>query len=114
MEKAGKEKLEEMQVQFLNYNHFNQNFFDKIDGTKMLLTVLSESNTSLIVNELLENFLTFGITILDEGNPRVQQTIYHFCKNFSRSEMMFAKFNIIISEEIIRLNSTHKVRHNEL
>ena len=91
-----------------------QNEFDKMDGTRMLLTVLSESNTSLIANDLPLNFLTFGVTILDEGNTRVQQTIFHYCQNFQRSEMMFAKFNIIISEEIQRLNSRNEIGHDEL
>jgi len=37
----------------------------------MLLTILSESNTKLIENELLESFLDFGNYLLKNGNNQV-------------------------------------------
>ena len=82
-----------------------QDFFDSRGGTKMILNVLSDSNTALIKDELLEAFLDFGIKLLENGNSQVQRTIYLFCKNQPKSEMLFKKFDLILQNEIDRVNS---------
>jgi len=77
-----------------------QNFFDKLEATKMLLYILSDPKHSQIDDDLFNEFLCFGISLLDGGNKTVQKTIYNYVTLFQKSEVMFAKFYSIIYEQI--------------
>ena len=77
-----------------------QNFFDKNDATKMLLSVLSDRNSSSMEIDLLFEFFEFGISLLEGGNQNVQKAIFKFCTVHTESEVMFAKFHSIIYEQI--------------
>lgn len=77
-----------------------QNFFDRYDATKMLLSILSDPKHTLIEDDILNELLEFGISLLEGGNPNVQKTIFSFCTIHTKSEVMFAKFHSIINEQI--------------
>jgi len=77
-----------------------QNFFDKHDATRMLLSVLSDPKHTIIEDNLLNEYIEFGISLLDEGNQNVQKAIFNYCNIHSKSEVMFAKFHSIIYEQI--------------
>jgi len=77
-----------------------QDFFDKIDATKMLLLIFSDSKNSIKDDDLMSEFLSFWISLLEGGNQSVQKTIYNFCMAYQKSEVMFAKFYSIIYEQI--------------
>jgi len=77
-----------------------QDFFDKIDATKMLLSIFSDSKNAIKDDDLMSEFLSFWISLLEGGNQNVQRTIYNFCMVYQKSEVMFAKFYSIIYEQI--------------
>lgn len=70
---------------------------DSYDGTKMLLTVLSDSSNQAMDAEILNHFLELGIKLLEGGNTRIQKNIYHYCITFQRSEVLFSKLHSIIT-----------------
>ena len=69
----------------------------------MFLTVLSDSDDNKLKGELLLSYLDFGIVLLDGGNPKVQDSVYHYCMNYPQSEIMFTKFYKIIQDQVERL-----------
>jgi len=77
-----------------------QDFFDRHDATSMLLSVLSDPKNTFIDEDLLFEYLEFGISLLDGGNVNVQKNIYHYCIVHPSTEVMFAKFHAIIFEQI--------------
>lgn len=79
-----------------------QNQFDGLGATKMVLTVLSENSKNLDM-DLIEQFLLFINNLLEGGNHRVQVTIYEFFCNYSKSEVLFQKFNTIIRRQIDKI-----------
>lgn len=70
---------------------------DRCEGTKMLLTVLSDSSNKSMDAEILNHFLEFGIKLLEGGNTKIQKNIYHYCITFQRSEVLFSKLHSIIA-----------------
>ena len=86
-----------------------QNFFDRIGATKMLLSIFSDSKNGIKDDDLLNEFLSFWISLLVEGNPQVQKAIYSFCTVYQKSEVMFAKFYSIIYEQIEYLQAKRTV-----
>jgi len=64
----------------------------------MILSVLQDPKLDKMDDELLNEFLAFGISLLNEGNQNVQKAIYSFCTYYSTSEYIFAKFHRIIYE----------------
>jgi len=87
-----------------------QDFFDKAGATTMLLSVFSDSKNGVKDDELMNEFLSFWISLLEGGNLNVQKTIYKFCLTHQKSEVMFANFYSIIYEQIsyLQLKTTMK------
>lgn len=69
-----------------------QTLFNKLGATRMVLMVLSES-CSQMDNEMFRSFLIFINVMLDEGNRKVQRTIYEFFTSYQKSEVIFQRFN---------------------
>ena len=63
----------------------------------MLLSVLADPSEEMVDVEVFNNFLEFGIKLLEGGNPRIQKNIHTYFINFPKSEVLFAKFHSIIS-----------------
>jgi len=54
----------------------------------MVLFVISEDHPNLD-GDLLINFLLFINVMLEGGNEKVQKTIYEFCVQNTKSELIF-------------------------
>lgn len=80
-----------------------QDFFDRSGATKMLLSIFSDPKHMYIDDDLLNQLLQFGISLLDEGNPNVQKTIFNYCTLYPKSEIMFKRFHTILQEQIAYL-----------
>ena len=96
-----------------------QNFFDNNDATSVLLSFFS--NPKQVDEDLMNEFLSFGISLLEGGNANIQRTIYNFCIHHLESEVMFAKFHSMICEQIDYLqfkvtirSGSYKLRELEL
>lgn len=72
-----------------------QNLFSKLGATRMVLIVLSESS-SLVDKETYRHFLMFINSLLDEGNSKVQRTIFEYFTSNHKSEVIFQRFNHVI------------------
>jgi len=81
-----------------------QNMLDKYEGTKMFLTVLSDSSNQSMDAEILNNFLELGIHLLEGGNLRIQKNIYNYFTTFQKSEVLFSKLYSILTTHGTRLN----------
>jgi hypothetical protein len=86
----------------------NQVFMDRIEATKMLLTVFSDTNRNAIRGDLLQKYLDFFIILLWGGNKKVQSSIYTYCLNNHQSEKMFYKFHYIIDSGIQRYKDMYE------
>lgn len=75
-----------------------QNFFDNNDATSVLLSFFSSPKP--VDDDLMNEFLSFAISLLEGGNVNIQRTIYNFCIRHPESEAMFAKFHSMICEQI--------------
>ena len=66
----------------------------------MFLNLISNSRSNPIENDLLDELLSYMITLLDGGNINVQKTIRNYFNYYSKSEILFAKFHGLFSETI--------------
>lgn len=90
-------KLEEM-----------QNLLDSIDATKMFLHLVSDSKQHPFDSEFFMVLLDFMIKLLENGNPKIQQSIYDYFIIYPQSEVFFNKIYQIFSDYIEFLKEQKK------
>lgn len=88
-----------------------QNLFNDLEGTKTMLTILSDDLKSLS-QKLISKILSFMIALLKKGNKNVQNTFYEFCINYHRSELIFQKFYRIFRGQIDLIEKISKNYNN--
>lgn len=64
-----------------------------------MLNILSDE-MKFLAPELLSQLLSFLISLLKKGNRVVQKTVYDYCQNYSKSELIFQKLFRIIRNQI--------------
>ncbi|KAM3129288.1 hypothetical protein pb186bvf_018575 [Paramecium bursaria] len=68
-----------------------QKLFDNLGATQMVLNVLSDYSKTLGTNMIL-NLMKFLNVLLCQGNTKVQEAVYIFCKTQQKSENIFKVF----------------------
>jgi len=75
----------------------------------MFLNLISDSKIHQFDDEILTHLLSFMIKMMQNGNSKVQKTIYEFCTTHPRSEVLFERFHQFFAEEIDYLNQKRKL-----
>ncbi|EGR33077.1 MIR domain protein [Ichthyophthirius multifiliis] len=79
---------------------FIQNLFDSLDSMKMVLDLLSDSQENHLTDNLLNSLFDFTIKMLENGNQKVQNTIYQYLITHQKSEIIFQKIYMLIFDYI--------------
>ena len=91
-----------------------QNFFDKVNATKMFLNLISDSKERALEDDLMDQLLSFMIKLLEGGNIIVQKKIYNFFTYYQKSEYLFWNFYGIITESIKTINQIKTTVHSTI
>lgn len=79
----------------------------------MILNILSETKNNMLDDDLLENLLSFLISLIEGCNINIQKSIYNYFINIPSSEFIIEKFYNILEVEIKFLKGKNDFQKRE-
>lgn len=76
----------------------------------MIFTVIAETKTNPIQDDIFDNLLSFLISLLEGGNQNSQKSAYNYFITIPTSEYIFEKFYLIINDQIEEIKAN---KHNK-
>lgn len=79
-----------------------------------ILMLLSDSQNREQSEEIFDDLINFGISLLDGGNQEVQKSVFNFFLNYTTSEVFFLRLHEKFEQEITKIRKDNDIDDNSI